>query len=69
VTEPAAGVSSPAISRSSVDLPDPLTPISPVRPGLTTMEKSSKTAVPSGQAKVSPEQVTAGGAGMRGSLH
>ena len=42
--------------------------VSPVRPGLTTIEKSSKTVVPSGQVNVRPEQVTAGGAGMRGSL-
>lgn len=50
------GVSSPAISRNSVDFPQPLRPIRPVLPGPTASWKSSKTALPSGQAKESDEQ-------------
>lgn len=50
------GVSSPAISRNSVDFPQPLRPIKPVLPGPTASWKSSKTLLPSGQAKESDEQ-------------
>src|SRR4051812_3654514 len=56
--EPSVGVSSPAISRSRVDFPDPLTPIKPLRPELIVSEKSLKTGVPSGQAKERSEQMT-----------
>lgn len=56
-TEPEAGVSSPAMSFISVDLPEPLSPTSPVRPGPTASRKSSRTSVPSGQEKESEVQV------------
>src|SRR6185437_13409557 len=48
------------ISRSSVDLPDPLRPIRPVRPGPIASETPVNTGVPSGQAKSRPEQVMTG---------
>lgn len=59
-TVPSAGVSSPAISFSRVDFPDPLTPTRPVLPGPKATWRSSKTAVPSGQAKEREVQVTGG---------
>lgn len=59
-TVPELGASSPAISRSSVDFPEPLSPIRPVQPVPKVPERSSRTAVPSGQAKDSPARVMAG---------
>lgn len=55
-TAPALGVSSPAISRSRVDFPDPLTPMRPVLPGPTASWNRSRTEVPSGQEKESAVQ-------------
>jgi hypothetical protein len=50
-TEPEEGTSSPAISRSRADLPDPLTPMSAVRPGPTVKLSPSNRMPPSGQEK------------------
>ncbi len=55
-TDPRDGLSSPAISLSRVDFPEPLSPTRPVRPGPAVKWKSSNTGVPSGQAKRTPEQ-------------
>src|ERR1700761_8357250 len=51
VTEPAAGRNCPAISRSRVDLPAPLAPISPVRPGPKAALRPDSGTVPSGKEK------------------
>lgn len=53
---PRDGVSSPAMRRSSVDLPAPLTPMRPVRPGPSDRSSPSRTAEPSGHEKVRSEQ-------------
>ena len=58
-TMPALGVSSPAIIRSRVDLPDPLRPIRPVRPDSKVTSSPDRTGTPSGHAK----QRTAAGDG------
>jgi hypothetical protein len=51
------GASSPAISRSRVDLPTPLRPTRPERPAPTAKLSPSKRALPSGHAKDRSEQV------------
>src|SRR6516225_9491112 len=56
---PEPGRSSPAISLSRVDLPEPLTPISPVRPGPKDTVRPESTGAPSGQLKLRSEQVIA----------
>ncbi|SKW30772.1 Uncharacterised protein [Mycobacteroides abscessus subsp. abscessus] len=45
---PEVGRSSPAMSLSSVDLPEPLTPTSPERPAGTSMSSPSSATEPSG---------------------
>src|SRR5579872_2582403 len=64
---PPPGRSSPATRRSRVDLPEPLTPIRPVRPGPKETVRPDRTGAPSGQAKVRSEQMMAVIAG--GSQH
>jgi hypothetical protein len=51
VTVPEPGRSRPATKRSSVDFPDPFTPIRPVRPGEKAAFSPESTGVPSGQEK------------------
>ena len=58
-TSPEPGRSSAAISRSRVDLPEPLTPISPVRPGPNEAVRPERTGTPSGQLKLSSEHTMA----------
>src|SRR3954452_1007445 len=65
---PWAGLSSPAISLSRVDLPEPFTPIRPVRPGPKDTVRPSRTGAPSGQLKLRSEQVIAADM-RRGSQH
>ena len=46
VTRPVSGVSAPVIRRSSVDLPPPLRPTTPMRsPSLTPIDRSRSTVV------------------------
>src|ERR1700760_286850 len=65
---PPAGFSSPAISLSKVDLPEPFTPIRPVRPGPKDTVRPSRTGAPSGQLELRSEQVMAADI-RRGSQH
>src|ERR1017187_6917341 len=58
-TAPEAGRSSPAMSLSRVDLPEPLTPISPVRPSPMDRVRPDSTRAPSGQLKLRSEQTMA----------
>ena len=67
-TAPEPGRSSPAISLSRVDLPEPLTPISPVRPGPKDTVRPDSTGAPSGQLKLRSEQTIAA-IMRRGSQH
>src|ERR1700751_2831530 len=53
------------MSLSSVDLPDPLTPIRPVRPGEKAAFRPDRTGVPSGQEKERSVQVIAEGMGQK----
>src|SRR5579864_5059034 len=65
---PEPGDSCPAISRNRVDLPEPLTPISPVRPGPKETVRPVSTGAPSGQLKLRSEQTIAA-VMRRGSQH
>ena len=47
------------MSLSRVDLPEPFTPISPVRPGLKDTVRPDSTGAPSGQLKLRSEQTMA----------
>ena len=67
-TAPEPGRSSPAINRSRVDLPEPLTPISPVRPRPKDAVRPESTEAPSGQLKLRSEQTIAAVI-RRGSQH
>ncbi len=60
LTVPACGVSSPAISRIRVDLPQPLSPMSPVRPGPTEKSRPEKTSPPSGKLEGERDTADAG---------
>ena len=55
---PAVGFSSPAIKRRSVDLPEPLGPMSPVVPREKVVERPSKTVPPEGQEKLRRSRTT-----------
>src|SRR5581483_3377276 len=56
---PDSGCSSPAMSLSRVDLPEPFTPIRPVRPGPNEVFRPESTQAPSGQLKLRSEQTIA----------
>ena len=55
--DPEVGSSCPVRTRSSVDLPLPLSPISPVTPRGMEPERPVKHSVPSGQVTVRSENV------------
>src|SRR5712664_1611589 len=65
---PEPGRNSPAISLSRVDLPEPFTPIKPVRPGPNDTVRPESTEAPSGQLKLRSEQTIAA-VMRRGSQH
>ena len=61
---PVEGSSSPAIRRSSVDLPEPLRPTRPVRPAPKAPETSPRAREPSGHANETRSRTTDGGVGV-----
>src|SRR5258708_2549237 len=58
-TTPEPGRNSPAMSLSRVDLPEPFSPIRPVRPGPNEVVRPESTEAPSGQLKLRSEQTSA----------